>query len=145
VGSDKALRLGDLHQPLHAADDHDAGGNRRQVIAEGYSGSLHRFWDIECVERLGSDPASSCGQPNRPDFGRATQEWSRGTAADWAIESFANARGDAYGRLPTPDGQGTYLLSPGYVDQAARDAAPQLSRAGVRVAFVLNRALAAAQ
>jgi len=26
--------VGDVHQPLHAADDHDAGGNRKQVAAD---------------------------------------------------------------------------------------------------------------
>ena len=27
--------VGDVHQPLHAADDHDAGGNKKQVAADG--------------------------------------------------------------------------------------------------------------
>ena len=27
--------VGDVHQPLHAADDHDAGGNRKLAAAEG--------------------------------------------------------------------------------------------------------------
>jgi len=49
--------VGDLHQPLHAADDHDAGGTKELVTAEGlHSGNLHRYWDIEFVERLGTDP-----------------------------------------------------------------------------------------
>ena len=26
--------VGDLHQPLHAADDHDAGGNKKLVAGE---------------------------------------------------------------------------------------------------------------
>jgi hypothetical protein len=38
--------VGDLHQPLHAADDHDAGGNRKRVVADGFRpGNLHHFSD----------------------------------------------------------------------------------------------------
>jgi len=49
--------VGDLHQPLHAANDHDAGGNRKRVAAEGFRpGSLHHFWDTELVARLATDP-----------------------------------------------------------------------------------------
>jgi nuclease S1 len=29
--------VGDLHQPLHAADDHDAGGTKELVMAEGFT------------------------------------------------------------------------------------------------------------
>ena len=61
------------------------------------------------------------------------------------MEAFALARRDAYGLLPPPGDHGVYLLTSPYADQAARDVALQLSRAGVRLAFVLNQALAAAQ
>jgi S1/P1 Nuclease len=67
------------------------------------------------------------------------QEWSSGTPADWAMDAFALARRDAYGLLPLPD-HGTYTLPPAYTEQAERDVALQLSRAGVRLAFVLNQA-----
>jgi len=50
--------VGDLHQPLHAADDHDAGGNKKLVAGEGvHRGNLHHYWDVEFVERLGTDPS----------------------------------------------------------------------------------------
>jgi len=136
--------VGDLHQPLHAADDHDAGGTKEPVTAEGFHpGNLHHYWDIECVERLGTDPrrvaASLIGQIS--DAQR--QEWASGKPADWAMEAFALARSDAYGLLPRPSDQGTYPLPPGYLAQAGRDVALQLSRAGVRLASVLNLALPA--
>jgi nuclease S1 len=57
------------------------------------------------------------------------------------MEAFALARRDAYGLLPPPDGHDTYSLPPSYTEQAERDVALQLSRAGVRLAVVLNRAL----
>ena len=39
--------------------------------------------------------------------------------------------------------QGAYSLPPAYSEQAVRDVALQFSRAGVRLVFVLNQALAA--
>ena len=88
--------VGDLHQPLHAADDHDAGGTEEPDVAEGFHpGNLHHYWDIEFVERLGTDPrrvaASLIGQIS--DAQR--QEWASGKPADWAMEAFALARSDA--------------------------------------------------
>jgi hypothetical protein len=136
--------VGDVHQPLHTADDHDAGGNKKPVAAGGLPpGNLHRYWDVEFVERLGTDPrqvaASLIGQISETQ----RQEWSGGKPADWAMEAFALARSDAYGLLPAASGQSMYSLPPAYVEQTVRDVALQLSRAGVRLAFVLNRALAA--
>jgi hypothetical protein len=137
--------ISDLHQPLHAADDHDAGANRKLVAGEGAHPRVHHYWDVEFVERLGTDPqqvaTSLIGQISEPQ----RQEWSSGTSANWAMEAFALARRDAYGLLPRTGDQGTYALPPAYAEQAERDVALQLSRAGVRLAFVLNQALAAAQ
>src|SRR3954453_9462468 len=46
--------IGDLHQPLHASDDHDRGGNDKRVSAAGFkAGNLHHFWDTEFVNQLG--------------------------------------------------------------------------------------------
>src|SRR5262249_19143564 len=43
--------VGDIHQPLHAADDHDAGGNDKLVSATGFEpGKLHGYWDLEFVQ-----------------------------------------------------------------------------------------------
>jgi len=134
--------VGDLHQPLHTADDHDAGGNKKLVaVARRNPGNLHRYWDFEFAERLGVDPrqvaASLLGQISE----QQRQAWSRGTPTDWALEAFALARDDAYGLLPQSSDQGIYTLSAAYVEQAERDVALQLSRAGVRLAVVLNQAL----
>jgi hypothetical protein len=134
--------VGDLHQPLHTADDHDLGGNRKRVVAEGFvSGNLHHFWDIEFVERLGSDPGEVARALIATISDEDQREWSEGTAADWAMESFGLARNDAYGRLPELGVQGAYVLDAAYIAAAARDIRFQLSRAGVRLALVLNKAL----
>jgi len=57
------------------------------------------------------------------------------------MESFGLARHHAHGLLPEPRAQGVYVLDSRYVDAAVQDVRLQLSRAGVRLAVVLNKAL----
>ncbi len=134
--------VADLHQPLHTADDHDADGNRKRVTASGFRpGNLHHFWDTEWVRRLGDDPRQIANTLTAAISDEQRQAWSYRSAADWAMESFAVARKDAYGLLPEPSTRGGYVLDAGYVDAAVTDVRLQLSRAGVRLALVLNKAL----
>lgn len=135
--------VGDLHQPLHASDDHDAGGNQKNASASGFhAGKLHHFWDTEFVVRLGED-ANTVAQ-NLIDHISSDQvtQWSAGTPTDWAQESFAVGRDIAYGLLPPPNQRGSYRLPPSYTDAATQAVSEQLSKAGVRLAVVLNQALA---
>ncbi len=134
--------VGDLHQPLHACTDHDHGGNQTHVSARGErTGSLHAYWDVELVQRLGIDPdtvAQALIVRIRPED---LSDWRRGRPADWALESHEVARRIAYGRLPARRYRGRYRLSDSYLSAATAAAATQLSRAGVRLALVLNGAL----
>jgi hypothetical protein len=149
--------VGDVHQPLHASTDHDEGGNLKHVIdAQGSRASLHGYWDVALVQRLGDDPHQVAAALLRRIQPADLVAWRRGRPADWALESYQVARRIAYGRLPAPAPDleayrhrrshryslhGQYLLSDSYVDAATAAVATQLSRAGVRLALVLNRAL----
>src|SRR5712691_971627 len=91
------------HQPLHAADDHDAGGNRKRVVAQGFRpGNLHHFWDVEFVERLSTNPHRIADAIIAGISDEQRRAWSAGTVSDWTMESFAVARNDAYGLIPEP-------------------------------------------
>jgi hypothetical protein len=136
--------VGDLHQPLHASDNHDQGGNAKTVKASGVSkksGTLHGFWDTQFVTLQGKSKTAIANKliANITDAQRA--KWSSGTPAAWANESFAIAKVDAYGLLPTPTSAHHYTLPKAYVTDAKAVVAEQLSKAGVRLAFVLNNAL----
>jgi hypothetical protein len=96
------------------------------------------------VEGLGTDPRQTAATLIGQISEQQRKEWSSGAPADWAMEAFALARRDAYGLLPPPGDQGSYALPTAYTEQAVSDVALQLSRAGVRLAFVLNQALVAA-
>jgi hypothetical protein len=132
--------VGDVHQPLHSSDDHDRGGNDKRVSAPGFSaGNLHHFWDTEFVDKLGPDAktiASDLIGHTSSGNGRLA-----GNPADWAQETFQIAKDDAYGQLPEPNSHGSFRLTDDYVTTATNDVAIQLSKAGVRLAMILNQAL----
>jgi hypothetical protein len=134
--------VADVHQPLHAADDHDRGGNEKRVSAAGFkAGNLHHYWDTVFVDRLGSNVKDIASVLIGRLSERDVQAWSQGEPSDWALESFNVARDDAYGQLPQPTSRGSFRLADDYIDMATRDVATQLSKAGVRLAWVLNKAL----
>ncbi len=134
--------VGDVHQPLHASDDHDQGGNAKIVTAPGIaSNNLHHDWDTEFVARLGANDNEIAQRliANITDTKRA--QWSAGTPAEWAMESFSIAQSHAYGLLPAATTTNHYPLSESYVTDATAVTADQLSKAGVRLAALLNHAL----
>jgi hypothetical protein len=47
--------VADVHQPLHAADRNDKGGNGLMVRLGGKRLSLHQVWDQDVVAALGGD------------------------------------------------------------------------------------------
>jgi hypothetical protein len=141
--------VGDLHQPLHSSDDNDAGGNNKKVkavpvlpkSAGSSTGKLHGFWDNQFVVVQGRTETTIANKLIKKITKAKRAQWSKGTANDWAIETYGVSKVNAYGPLPTPDSTGTYTLSAAYVTNAKGVVADQLSKAGVRLAFVLNEAL----
>jgi hypothetical protein len=134
--------VGDLHQPLHSSDDNDRGGNGKKVSANGLKdGNLHHYWDTEFVNLLETDAKSIASDLIGHISKEQVRNWQSRSPADWAVETFEIAKADAYGRLPEPSGRNTYRLTVEYVTAATDDVAQQLSKAGVRLAFVLNNAL----
>jgi len=141
--------VGDLHQPLHSSDDNDRGGNNKKVkavpalpkSAGKSSGELHGFWDTQFVAVQGRTETTIANKLIRKISVAKRTQWSQGTANDWAIETYAISKVNAYGPLPAPDSKGLYKLPASYVTNAKGVVADQLSKAGVRLAFVLNEAL----
>jgi hypothetical protein len=135
--------VGDLHQPLHAIDDHDRGGNEVKVAAPGMrKTTLHHDWDENLVELLGPRVEVIAARLEARITAAELQQWQMGTPAQWARESWELARTVAYDPLPPADTQGVHHLSPAYVEQATATIALQLQKGGVRLAWLLNQALA---
>jgi len=134
--------VGDLHQPLHASDDEDRGGNDKRVVAAGFApGTLHQYWDSVFVSRLGESSAALAQGLIAEITPARRQAWTPGTPADWARQSFSLGRSIAYGELPRPDAAGVYELPATYVEAASGAVRVQLERAGVRLAAILNATL----
>ena len=131
--------MGDLHQPLHVADNSDRGGNKRTVYLLGHSTNLHRVWDGELIERFGLTDSAYLAELHREMDTLDLAALERGTVMDWAMEGHRVAAARAY-RVPRGGrlGQGYLDASRPFVDRA-------LIAAGVRLARVLNEALAGYQ
>jgi hypothetical protein len=137
--------VGDVHQPLHAADNHDRGGNDTNVLfgRHAVGQPLHAFWDVEVVKRQGAAPTTVAASLDQR-LGSQCEGWMSGTPADWAMESYAMAQDTAYHLGPvTQDRKGSaaYRLSTAYQLNAVSAAGEQLEKAGCRLAFVLTQAL----
>jgi hypothetical protein len=126
---------GDIHQPLHAADNGDRGGNDIHVRLAGARVSLHRIWDTNVVETMGYDAGKVARSIARDVTPAQRRAWQAGRPADWAMESAAVARRDVYGRLVRGH------LPRGYLGSERTAARLQLAKAGVRLAWLINSRL----
>jgi hypothetical protein len=134
--------VGDLHQPLHACDDHDQGGNAKWVeTPDGPRVKLHALWDTEWVRRLDPDAARLAAALLLELSPVERLRLGGGSPASWALETFSIARVHVYGRLPPPRADGSYALTADDVSDATTVVRGQLERAGVRLAELLNAAL----
>ena len=140
--------VGDLHQPLHSSDNHDRGGNDVKVIVDGFEhksrDELHGFWDTQFVDGIATPPAALAKQLLAQITPADASMWATGSPDGWAMETFNVARSDSYGSPPLSKDQVQHLDA-NYVDTAEVDIGLQLSRAGIRLAYVLNESLGSEQ
>lgn len=127
--------VADLHQPLHAADRHDKGGNSVTVIEGRRRSNLHRVWDQEVVAALGPDTMQVAADIENGVTPQAKAAMMGGTPADWATESFQVASHEIYGRLSA---NGPVRLPRDYAMREKAVVRQQLLRAGLRLAGILN-------
>ena len=137
--------VGDLHQPLHAADNQDRGGNCAPLALGGpRTTNLHSYWDTVAVEAIEPDADKLAAKLSGEITPAERKAWEKGDAKSWAMESFAIAQTTVYtiGSKPGCASDTAPLTLPEGYDQAAQAAiALQLKKAGVRLALELNRAL----
>jgi hypothetical protein len=142
---------GDIHQPLHAADHHDRGGNMVAVMffgqTEGRRGplNLHTIWDEQLVERLIAERGGEAAIVSAPIAAGDRIAWAAGPIEAWLRESNALARTVVYGNIPgfscgSRIGQ-PVEIGAGYYAAAAPVIERQIRKAGVRLAALLNEAL----
>lgn len=137
--------VGDLHQPLHAGDKSDLGGNRARAAYGDYVTqrlNLHSIWDGYLAERAISTPPPLV----RVYSAEERAEMEKGTVEDWSRESWQVARdtvyASAYGGDPcTGPAQERSKLSNETIDTLIQPLRLQVERGGLRLARLLDEAL----
>jgi len=130
--------VADLHQPLHAEDNDDKGGNDIRVYIGRERASLHRVWDSDVVEALGRDTGAIADKIERSISPAQRKAWASGAPAQWANEAHAIARDQIY---PPLNNRRELRLPRDYAFRQASVARLQLAKAGVRLAWLLNSSL----
>lgn len=151
--------VGDIHQPLHAADNGDHGGNTpivanlpgEPIVNAGvvidpkpHPISLHWFWDTIVVRRLFAEEARTAIV--RPYSAEERKMIATGAVDDWARESWELARGlvypQAFGKVPTAAEEASEVTIPdAEIGRDAKVARQRLIQAGLRLARLLDEAL----
>ncbi|MDO9706835.1 S1/P1 nuclease [Paracraurococcus lichenis] len=136
--------VGDIHQPLHAAErvtaempDGDRGGNSVHVCTTSCGHNLHAVWDDILGQNLSMDAvlAKAKALPAAPAPAAAKTD-----PAAWAQESNALARSVVYAPPVQAEGQ-NFQLDMAYLQRAEAVAQSQVALAGARLALLLNTAL----
>jgi S1/P1 Nuclease len=156
--------IGDIHQPLHAADDSDLGANLKFVlIPESDQGRrLHGVWDTDIVKRAlrgsnESDYAKELVKKYREQITKwqsayineSTNKNTNNSVRDWMNESHSLSKLVTYNNLPNftcgKEWESTIVtpvqLSEYYMTSATSTVPAQLAKAGARIALVLNSAM----
>jgi len=145
--------IGDIHQPLHAANRGDRGGNLVQVSFFGErdnppygSLNLHALWDVHMLSRLTAERGGERTLVSAPIGGGDRRGWEQGSISDWIAESHALARDRVYAPLPVAAScgekfAGVVAIGEAYYASAAPVIDLQIRKAGVRLARLLNDVL----
>ncbi len=135
--------VGDLHQPLHASDHRDGGGNGQAVLYGKISraDNLHSYWDRQLVRKLGREPAAVAMALNAEISATQAQQWTTGSAAAWAQQSAALAKAVAYDFSGLQHIDDTPYLDARYEARSLPVVREQLAKAGLRLAKLLNTTL----
>ena len=137
----------DIHQPLHAGDRGDRGGNDVKLTFFGAQSNLHSVWDsglLTAMKVTEDDLVANIEREiARRDslamHGTGQADWfatKSGGPREWAMQSHDVARDVAYRFLPA-----SLELGQDYVDASRAAVMEQLVRASTRLAEVLKRTL----
>jgi len=140
--------MGDLHQPLHAAQAADPihnGGTMRIITSPTADPiTMHQFWDrmpaYSASGRTTEARIANIALPEEPVF-----QWHQGTVDKWVNETVSQTAEHVY-YPPLKEAmcnpslmKDPILVTPAYMKQATAFADFKVAQAGVRLARVINR------
>lgn len=127
--------VGDLHQPLHAGNGRDAGGNRFAVTFFGEPRNLHSVWDSGIIDGEQLSYSEMAEWLDRRITPERLAEWQETDPVVWATESTV-IRDTIYPPEDERDLRWAYVY-------AHRDTVrTRLMQGGVRIAAYLNEIFA---
>ena len=136
--------VGDLHQPLHAGEKDDKGGNDVAASYGIYAPkrfNLHSIWDGPLAERAITSGPSLVRRYPAAERARV----AAGTVADWSRESWRVAHDVVYasalGGDPCAPNPARVALDEATIDRIVPAARLEVLRGGLRLAKLLDRAL----
>ena len=143
--------LGDVHQPLHSTTrvsagelTGDHGGNNEKVDATAVGNAtkkLHLFWDSLPGDASGPSDALTMAIAYGKALAPADPVLAKKMdASDWINESFTLAETSVYSS-PIGAGDGPFVITAAYNDQAKKIAAERVALAGQRLANIINNEL----
>jgi hypothetical protein len=143
---------GDVHQPLHCANEivngvNDRGGNLKKVsfngvsvFPQGFSLNLHALWDHQINSQDTNDPVVTSQRLIADLQTKDVSSWLTGDfVGGAAMESFSIAKNVVY---PAYYSQNPLALGADYQRQMQPIVDERLEKAGVRLAALLEQALA---
>lgn len=151
--------VGDIHQPLHAVSDADLGGNCELLDPPvDTARNLHALWDGGILKEISDDDRKLAAELDSAiAAGHRLKSWSKGDSVSWAWESHRLAKRYIYSPLRVPVEPALFPKSCQDAPAAIRNFKPvvdaayvvlmepivtsQLSKAGLRLAALLNHAL----
>lgn len=125
--------IGDLHQPLHAGNGTDRGGNDVKVEFFWEDSNLHRVWDSGLIDRKDLSFTEWSDWLNNKISAQQAQEWMTTDPLVYIAES-ASIRDEIY-----PNGE---KLSWDYLYNHIPTVKLRLQQGGVRIAAYLNSVFA---
>lgn len=142
--------VGDMHQPLHCADNFDKGGNNVKVVFLGRANNLHRVWDSAIIQQImiesgTSTTVESLANSIDQEFASQQPTAGNGTISDWANQSHQMAKKYAYSYLKGDTLSSiTVTLGRDYYDLCMPALRQEVALGGYRLAHVLNTILGVA-
>jgi hypothetical protein len=100
--------------------------------------NLHWLWDTGLIERVNSNDQALAEIIRLKITDADLTAWAQGGVEDWILEAHRLAQTAAYQGLGSAN---PAVITPEYERQADQVIETQLARAGVRLAFLLNKAL----
>lgn len=136
--------VGDLHQPLHAGDRGDLGGNQALAAYGSYAPAklnLHSIWDGYLADRAITTPPSLVRVYSATEKARI----QAGSVTDWSRESWQVAHDSVYavatgGDACAPEPKRA-VLDQATIEKLVPVAKLQVERGGLRLARLLDEAL----